>query len=110
MLVAVATVALAAFAAVAPRVPAATGTCRCMPSQSCWPPSSEWSALNASVGGRLQKSVDELHRCLQPGAVRSEACWGQLNRTDDEFWIADQPNGYQVGIQDALNWPRSWAI
>jgi hypothetical protein len=70
--------------------------CRCLPGDACWPSPAQWVGLNASVGGRLHKSVDELSSCLGPaGTEKTSACWRQLNRTDDEFWIADQPNGYQ---------------
>ena len=46
-----------------------------------------------------------------PGAEKTTACIGQLNRTDDEFWIADQPSCYQHtglwGSDHATSGPES---
>jgi len=66
--------------------------CRCTPGQACWA-AVPWSALNASVGGRLERSVDELQACIDDEA--SEQCTAALNMTDDEFWLGSKPNGYQ---------------
>lgn len=39
--------------------------------------------------------------------LSTQACAVQLNRTDDEFWIADQPNGYQhTGLWGSEHGPR----
>ena len=86
--------------------------CRCLPLDPCWPSSSEWLDFNQSVHGRLRTSVDEVGACIGPrGTEKSEACFAQLNRTDDEFWIADQPAGYQHtglwGSEHALRGPEN---
>ena len=114
-----AALALAASTALLAAPIAERPACRCLPSDaSCWPAAAEWAALNASVSGRLHASVDELDACLGPTGeeIKSDACWGQLNQTDDEFWLADQPNGYQHtglwgsehGAPGPENEGRSW--
>ena len=30
-----------------------TPRCKCMPTDDCWPPASEWAQLNISIGGNL---------------------------------------------------------
>ena len=35
----------------------ASGSCRCFPSDPCWPSAAEWNALNETVGGRLIATV-----------------------------------------------------
>ena len=69
--------------------------CRCVPPDKCWG-DVPWHSLNASVEGRLAVSVDELAPCITSlgGDVNSATCAGVLAKTDDEFWISDQPNGY----------------
>lgn len=79
-----ATIAAAAASAAAPG-------CRCLPEDACWS-SVPWSALNASVGGRLLPGVDPLSPCLVNAA--SPTCGALLNASDDEFWVTDQPLGY----------------
>ena len=83
--------ALAAFSSATP-----AKECRCVPPSPCWS-KVPWSSLNASVKGRLHRSVDELAACMpaEGGSIKSAACSSALDSTDDEFWLADQPNGYQ---------------
>ncbi|RAH43074.1 FAD-dependent oxidoreductase [Aspergillus brunneoviolaceus CBS 621.78] len=40
--------------------------CRCMPSDPCWPTTSEWSHFNSTVGGRLIKTVPLAAPCFDP--------------------------------------------
>lgn len=68
------------------------GGCRCLPSDPCWPTESEWSSLNASVGGRLLGFRDEMQACIDD--VQSEECSATL-ANDTAYWLADQPNGLQ---------------
>ncbi len=67
--------------------------CRCMPGDACWPSQAEWSALNASLEGRLSAFVDELAPCTSDAA--SEECSATLHAAD-EYYVADQPNGLQT--------------
>ena len=80
-------------------VPAATyatppyPNCRCLPRDACWA-TVDWMALNASVDGRLVRSIDPMAPCFGAG-IGSGMCTAALSRVDDEFWISDQPSGYQ---------------
>jgi len=75
--------------------------CRCLPGNSCWE-IVPWSALNASVRGRLHASVDELASCIDD--IDSDACTVDLKSTDDEFWVSAQPNGYlHTGLYNRWN-------
>jgi hypothetical protein len=54
----------------------------------------------------LHESVDELAACLpsKGGDLASDACGTALNSTDNEFWLANQPNGYQhTGLFNTWN-------
>jgi FAD/FMN-containing dehydrogenase len=66
--------------------------CRCLPHDACWQ-RIDWAALNASVHGRLEISVDEMQSCIDD--LHSDACSQSLEGSDDEFWLASKPNGYQ---------------
>ena len=70
--------------------------CRCVPPDPCWS-QVPWKELNASVSGRLRKSVDELASCLPKhgGSLTSDECAASLESTDDEFWLSAKPNGFQ---------------
>jgi hypothetical protein len=46
--------------------PTATPQCKCFPGDSCWPSTSEWKALNQTVGGRLIATVPLGHPCHDP--------------------------------------------
>lgn len=65
--------------------------CRCLPGDPCWD-LVDWTALNNSVSGRLAKSVDAMQACVSDPA--SPACTVALNKSDDEFWLSAQPNGF----------------
>jgi hypothetical protein len=65
--------------------------CRCLPSDACWQ-QIDWAALNTSVGGRLEASVDAMAPCLAD--LNSTACSRALYASDDEFWLSNQTNGY----------------
>lgn len=65
--------------------------CRCTPPSPCWA-GIPWQALNASVGGRLEASVDPLAVCTTD--TNGAACASALASSDDEFWLSNQPNGF----------------
>ncbi|KAI1335057.1 isoamyl alcohol oxidase [Xylariaceae sp. FL0016] len=56
----------AALSAVLPPALAAADDCRCFPGDACWPTEETWSALNASVGGNLHKTVPIGSVCHDP--------------------------------------------
>lgn len=66
--------------------------CRCLPADPCWS-KVDWSALNASVHGRLEASVDVMEPCVDD--LDGEICSQALEGSDDEFWLTARPNGYQ---------------
>lgn len=41
-------------------------SCRCFPGDECWPSDAEWSALNATVEGRLVSTVPLGYPCHDP--------------------------------------------
>ncbi|KAF2678710.1 6-hydroxy-D-nicotine oxidase [Lentithecium fluviatile CBS 122367] len=53
--------------------------CKCFPSEACWPSESEWSKFNATVGGRLIKTVPLGSPCHDPNydAAKCEALTSQ---------------------------------
>ncbi|KAF2850038.1 FAD-binding domain-containing protein [Plenodomus tracheiphilus IPT5] len=52
--------------------------CKCFPGDSCWPSDKEWSAFNATVGGRLIKTVPLGSQCHDPNY--DEALCQQLQK------------------------------
>lgn len=44
----------------------ANNTCRCAPTDSCWPSAQDWAALNDTVHGRLIKTVPLGAACHDP--------------------------------------------
>lgn len=51
-----------------PLVTAVSGnqTCKCFPGDSCWPSEQEWDTFNATVGGRLIKTIPLGSPCHDP--------------------------------------------
>ncbi|KAH8890582.1 isoamyl alcohol oxidase [Thozetella sp. PMI_491] len=47
-------------------VPASASSCYCLPGDACWPDASTWSALNATVNGRLVATVPIGTPCHDP--------------------------------------------
>ena len=84
--------AMAWSLAAAPPSDPTTPRCRCLPGDPCWE-RIDWAALNASVGGRLEKSTDVMAPCLSD--LQGEACSHALEGSDDEFWLSSLPNGFQ---------------
>lgn len=41
-------------------------SCKCFPGDACWPSEADWSAFNATVGGRLIKTVPLGSPCHDP--------------------------------------------
>ena len=46
-------------------VPPSPG-CKCLPGDTCWPSTQEWSRLNSTVGGRLVATVPLAAACHDP--------------------------------------------
>ena len=85
--------------------------CRCLPADPCWE-KVDWAALNRSVHGRLEASVDEMQPCMND--INSVSCSHALEGSDDEFWLTSKPNGYQhtgqFGVWNLTNRISSYAV
>ena len=76
--------------------------CRCVAPALCWF-NIDWNILNSSVSGSLVESSDPMQPCFGKG-IASATCSDALSHVDDEFWIADQPSGYQhTGLYGKAN-------
>lgn len=51
--------------------------CKCFPGDACWPSQTEWSALNATVGGRLIATVPLGSPCHDPHYDEDECAYLQ---------------------------------
>lgn len=47
--------------------------CHCFPNDACWPSPQAWDALNASIDGRLVRTIPLAHICHDPD-YDEEAC------------------------------------
>jgi len=97
-----------------PSAQAQPSSCRCTrPSDACWPSSSAWDALNATVGGRLaaaETAGGPVDVCADPDAPYG-ACTAALDRVEDsEYWAQLYPNGALsngwAGTAEAPGWRR----
>ncbi|KAJ5933948.1 hypothetical protein N7454_006277, partial [Penicillium verhagenii] len=72
-------------------------TCRCLPSESCWPSQTEWQSLNKTVNGKvhaLRPIASVCHGSTYDAAACSVL---QANEYDSE-WRSNQPG--------AVEWPN----
>ncbi|XP_024533884.1 uncharacterized FAD-linked oxidoreductase ARB_02478 [Selaginella moellendorffii] len=74
---------------------AAAGSCRCLPSQECWPDAKTWESFNASVGGALIAAKPLGFPCHDP-YFDENACKLVTENSGDPFWRSDQPSALQV--------------
>ncbi|KAG0268333.1 hypothetical protein DFQ27_006956 [Actinomortierella ambigua] len=75
-----------------------SSTCRCLPSQPCWPSAKTWEALNRTVGGRLIATKPPSHACHSPH-YDPVKCWAIRNGYLDQHWRELQP-----GAMAYTNW------
>ncbi|CAO3564949.1 unnamed protein product [Mortierella alpina] len=68
--------------------------CRCQPSQSCWPDDELWSALNATVNGRLIATHPAAYECHDPHYDEATCSTIQRGYYHD-WWRPSQPGAYQ---------------
>ncbi|KAK8017236.1 hypothetical protein PG991_008312 [Apiospora marii] len=78
--------ASAARARFSPVQDPAASSCKCFPGDACWPSVADWSGLNATVGGRLVKTVPLGAPCHDPSYdeaackhVQSEWHWEEIH-------------------------------
>ncbi|KAI0848995.1 putative oxidoreductase [Daldinia vernicosa] len=69
-------------------------SCRCRPSESCWPSDEAWSQLNISINGNLVRLRPAGHVCHHPNFDR-RACDELLHLTRDSGWRASRPDTLQ---------------
>lgn len=74
--------------------------CRCLPSDSCWPNSSEWNAFNISLSGKLLAVKPVASVCHDP-AFNEEACQEVNASFAFSLWRSNQPGK----LQDYTNPP-----
>lgn len=74
------------FFALSPSVFAISQTCKCAPSDLCWPSEDEFNALNQTVAGKLIKGVPPGSVCYQ------ESPWSNYNEADCEYVRANWLN------------------
>ena len=71
----------------------------CTPSQSCWPTQPQWSALNATVNGRLLEILPEGSPCyIDPS---SKECTDIQTDWTDPVWRSAQPGAMQRPFWEA---------
>ncbi|KAH7394284.1 hypothetical protein BKA66DRAFT_509596 [Pyrenochaeta sp. MPI-SDFR-AT-0127] len=106
---------------------AVNGTCRCAPTDKCWPSNQDWAALNQTVDGRLIKTVPLGAVCHDPMYNESECkkirdTWDSLdihlnsptsvmsphfafmtNNSCDPFTAKEVPCGFGAYARYAIN-------
>lgn len=93
---------LSLFAAAA--IGAARSTnCRCRPTDSCWPSSKEWSALNNTIHGKLA-AVRPVASVCHHAEYNADACKIVTSLWSDSVWRSAQPGAVQWENWEA--WPE----
>src|SRR5271155_1203259 len=63
--------------------------CVCLPGQSCWPSSSDWSGFNDTVGGRLTVINPVGQACHDP-TFNASVCQFVTEQYMNSTWRSDQ--------------------
>lgn len=77
--------------------------CRCRPSDSCWPSSKEWSALNHTIHGNLV-AVRPLASVCHQAEYNADACKVVTSLWSNSVWRSSQPGAGQWENWEA--WPE----
>ena len=56
-------------------------SCRCMPTDACWPTSDEWTKFNVSLGGKLLATTPLASPCHEPSYNATECRYLQSQWT-----------------------------
>ncbi|KAJ5390897.1 uncharacterized protein N7496_001965 [Penicillium cataractarum] len=80
-----------------------SSNCRCRPSDSCWPSTKQWSALNKTINGNLVAVRPVASVCHQP-EYNADACKTVTNLWSDSVWRSSQPGAGQWENWEA--WPE----
>ncbi|KAG0238336.1 hypothetical protein BGW42_005569 [Actinomortierella wolfii] len=65
-------------------------SCRCLPTQPCWPPPETWQSFNEALGGRLFPTTPPARECHFPFYNRAK-CRQIRKRYFDDSWRDGQP-------------------
>ncbi|KAJ5751884.1 hypothetical protein N7520_008801 [Penicillium odoratum] len=84
---------LLAFAGVA----VSAKSCRCLPSDSCWPSQAEWQSLNQTANGHVH-ALRPLAAVCHGSGYNYTACNIAKRNENDELWRSNQPG--------AVDWPN----
>ncbi|KAE8351821.1 chanoclavine-I synthase oxidoreductase protein [Aspergillus coremiiformis] len=76
------------------------GSCRCRPSEPCWPSDQEWNRFNISIDGNLVRLRPVGHVCHHP-TLDPAACDELLHLTRDSGWRASRPETLQDWVWEA---------
>ncbi|KJZ79204.1 hypothetical protein HIM_01355 [Hirsutella minnesotensis 3608] len=77
--------------------------CRCAPHEPCWPPESQWHALNSSIDGLLVH-VRPVANVCHGAAFNEAACNASMVKSTDSLWRASMPGAVQWTNWEA--WPE----
>ncbi|KAK2774464.1 hypothetical protein CKAH01_03697 [Colletotrichum kahawae] len=70
-----------------------SGNCKCTPLDNCWPQTSTWNALNASISGQLIAVQPVAVSCYSGPFFNNDTCTEVIANWDKCAWQAEQPAG-----------------
>ncbi|PKY04552.1 FAD-binding domain-containing protein [Aspergillus campestris IBT 28561] len=79
-------------------------SCRCRPSDSCWPSINTWAAFNESIDGHLVQLRPIASVCHDP-TFNQQACNDMKNMTNNNVWRANQPGALQNRVWESGSRP-----
>ncbi|API86481.1 FAD-binding protein [Francisella uliginis] len=77
-------------------------SCRCLPSQSCWPTKQQWSEFANYLKGKLIQPSTSLDKCKSD--INSEKCKKSLARVKNPFYLQSDP-----GRNESQGWYGAWS-
>ncbi|KAJ9612185.1 hypothetical protein H2200_003782 [Cladophialophora chaetospira] len=95
----------ASFSILTQAAPSAYESCKCAPTDPCWPSASEWVAFNKTVSGRLIKTVPVAAPCYKGPYYNAAACADIEARWSDSVFQSQFPIGYSYPITQSCDIP-----
>ncbi len=77
-------------------------SCRCLPSQSCWPTKQQWTEFANSLKGRLIQPSTSLDKCKSD--INSEKCKTSVAKVKNPFYLQSDP-----GRNESQGWYGAWS-
>lgn len=77
-------------------------SCRCLPSQLCWPNKQQWSEFAKSLDGKLIQPLTSLDKCKSD--INSEKCKTSLAKVKNPFYLQSDP-----GRNESQGWYGAWS-